>query len=348
MTKQDRRKPSSRPLSSRAVTIPSAAAGAQGAGIGKVGEGNPRFLLHIVLLCCAAYFLPVGCGGDSPIAPTPTTDVPLVPIRYDFRGWVKALKAREWDHYMEALPGVTVTVTDGPDAGLSALTDSDGQFTFEGVSSQNLYLRVEGERLEPREKLVWHRQAVLLGNTWPELAKHFVSIAPVFPHTVVLLEEETWGHWTCYEHMGDEVGVVGVGRPTHSTLLSRAEAIVAQTIVHEFVHARQAFSVEPLRCSGFDEESWKATAEGSAFHEAWEADMNAGRKVPWLDDPQATHYGRLRYENAAEVVANRYSPTDPSDRAVCEPNAPNALYNIQATSRCAWAERFYRGLDRLR
>lgn len=94
------------------------------------------------MVCCA--LLATSCGGDSRLAPpTSPTQLPLpvtpgpIPAPSQTR-----LNGDVYDTASRRVAGVTVTILDGPQAGVFTTTDDAGKFSFMGAgSSQTTAIR---------------------------------------------------------------------------------------------------------------------------------------------------------------------------------------------------------------
>ncbi len=87
------------------------------------------FVVAVALLVAA-------CGSDNSTSPTPTPTPTPTPQRYTLTGTItdKGTAA--------PLSAATIAVTDGPNAGRSATTDSGGRYTFADLQSSRFTIRV--------------------------------------------------------------------------------------------------------------------------------------------------------------------------------------------------------------
>ena len=90
-----------------------------------------RLLASFVLAACG--FVVAGCQSDSPLAPS-SLQVVRQPGVFELVGYVD-------DTSFRALSGATVEVLDGPQTGISTMTDSNGHFSLTGVFTEATRLR---------------------------------------------------------------------------------------------------------------------------------------------------------------------------------------------------------------
>jgi hypothetical protein len=84
----------------------------------------------------AVAFLVAACSSENSTSPTPTPTPTPTPQRYTLSGTVTDKSTAA------PLSSATITVTDGPNAGRSATTDSAGRYTFADLQSSRFTIRV--------------------------------------------------------------------------------------------------------------------------------------------------------------------------------------------------------------
>ena len=247
----------------------------------------------------------------SAIKPLKVTDNPK-----DFIGQVIVQElTKSGTLTMRSLPNVTLTIVSGTRSGESVVTDKHGQYLFQNVEGDQLYLRAEKTCYEPKEVIV-HRAHlttlsnglsfkglrvrdmlpgdILLGHKWAELVQKMTKDIPVVYDLV---------YYQVHDSLAPKNFYNGRYNPGYGIIRTRVgnqwEMRVIHTLLHEIAHAHQHAMVS-VDGSGGNISDWINTPEGIAFAEAREKDFKTFGKLHF--DSDSSHFSS-HLENAAETLA---------------------------------------------
>ncbi len=265
--------------------------------------------------------------------------------RQDFIGCVFVPKVnRENLVYMKSvrpfsqpLPGVTVTIMSGKRSGESTVTDQNGQYVFQDVQEDALYLLAEKEHFEPKEVIV-HRSRqtilangdvpnhvgnnpqkipgnILIGQVWPEPIRPLLQQQPVVSDPLFIIADLHKKRGGLYDS-----GIVVIDKNIYTP---HYVAHIANIFAHEIAHMRQHAIVSADGSGNMF--SWVHTPEGRAFAEARQKDWN---EVGKANIDRIPGFSSL-VENAAEICA--YYWTGENRRLYENPR-------VTAPNRFKWAQ----------
>ena len=267
----------------------------------------------------------------------------------DFVGQVYVPNPDDLNPRSEARPiaGVTVTIVAGPRVGESTVTDKNGRYRFPNVSEDELHLRVEKVRFEPKEVIV-HRfrpaslpNGVTLNYPDPQKEPGNILIGQAWLEEVRFILEETlmpldllYIEGTLPPAAGSdrggfyEPGVVILYNNRYYTEM-QYPAGALNTFVHELAHAHQ----HALVFGDSDDwvSDWVNSAQATSFAEARRKDWEEVGKARYDSFPGF----KSLIENAAETCAHYWSVDRWGGRGAygkLEEDAPN---------RFKWAEEWF-------
>ena len=238
----------------------------------------------------------------------------------DFVGQVYTMLSPRGDNSIDRsistpLPGVTVTITVGPRAGESTVTDLNGRYRFLNIPGDFLYLRTDRPRYEPKEVIVYRSQPTALADGSvpnyrkdPQRQPGNILIGHVWPYEVRFILEETL---LPYDLLYIEYGTsdVGFGGWYNSGLVGLYQELVGSpqsflgAVAHELAHAHQhaIISVDGSRnSSDAIRQLWPDSPEGRAYAAARAKDWaEVGETIP----DQNPYYRNNLYEAAAETAS---------------------------------------------
>lgn len=234
----------------------------------------------------------------------------------DFTGLVSILGFNSEEDRFVGFPaaGATVTVVSGPRTGENTLTDNNGRYLFLDVGGDELHLRVEKQRFEPKEVIV-HRSrptvmpdgamsnpldniqrnpgGILIGYAWPDEVLFILEEMQVVPD---LLYFES--------NRAEHAGFYGKGVCRVSTISFHSLSVLFQIFAHELTHAHQhavscAYAgVGP--CHGSPITLWLETPEGKAYVVARNKDLEEFGRIEVDSTPGYGDDNLL--ENAATIA----------------------------------------------
>ena len=251
----------------------------------------------------------------------------------------------------EAVPiaGVTVTIVSGPRQGESTVTDKNGRYRFLNVRQDELHLRTEKNHFEPKEAIV-HRYRplslpdgsvpnhpadpqktpgnILIGQVWPEEVRPLLKEV-LLVHDLLYVQGNPLGENIRYTSGYYINGLIAIFSNDH------AQATVLLTVIeHEIAHAHQHAVVSVDGSGGGN--YWKKTPEGKAYAEAWQKDLDLGRKM-YYDLPDSYFASTIK-ENAAEHCANYWGEKRGVKSPYRHSNQLGKTLEELAPNRYRWAE----------
>lgn len=290
-------------------------------------------LLLLVLLTAP------GCGPDAsrtlPLMPSPLDPLPTEPTLIEYTGLVEQPYPSRGNR-AQGVPRVRLTILGGIPDGRTAVTDSEGRFSFpdyprcelDSPECQARRFRAEKQGYETREvganDSYWRRDGgfnatarstaykrIIIGHEWPVDPRHPQRFERM--RRTVSAMNPLW-----YVRVAESLGSAS-GYYSGGVIVIGPYTPVFNTIVHEYCHAHQDWAADPSR---YGSHQWEQSPEGQAYTEAEAADRAAGYQYPpWRS--------RGPTEDAAEVCATFAYDTASFTRNDLREQAPN---------RYRWAE----------
>jgi len=239
------------------------------------------------------------CDGSStapspvtPVTPTPATPVELVEITINVE-----IPYPEDANVNRGIQGVTVICLNGCEGRQTEVTDDQGAVTFTGLAP--ITVQVEKSGYISVEQRVSDGSRVMMGNEWPaetEVAIRQTGLANVIASGRLFL---IWADDKYLPELAREIGNANLGGWIDCSILivrhySDRRRMVG-IVVHETAHGWIGLRTHNTTCNPSDE-AWVATAEGRAWVEAIERDL----------DPETGPGPIVGFDDNEYTIANKY------------------------------------------